>query len=175
MNKVKQKAAEIFVNLKLKKGEFDNQSFSSAFMNSGSFLILMPDDDKDFQYAVNILDYLEELKKDFSILTFDYRVSLLPLRFREKALGHGRKDINKIELPSKRLTSNLTKKKYDALLDLNRKEQLFYTYVSGIVSAAVSIGFAKGFADRVYNIQIANSETNPKISYENLLNCLKML
>ena len=175
MNKVKHKAAEIFVNLKLKKGEFDNQSFSSAFMNSGSFLILMPDDDKDFQYAVNILDYLEELKKDYSILTFDYRVSLLPLRFRKKALGHGMKDINKIELPSKRLTLNLTKKNYDALLDLNRKEQLFYTYISGIVSAAISIGFVKDFADKVYNIQIANSETNPKISYENLLNCLKML
>ncbi len=175
MNIVKQKAAKIFINLNLKKGEFDNQSFSSAFKGSNSFLILMPDDDKDFQYAVNILDYLEELKKDYSILTFDYRVSLLPLRFRKKTLGHGMKDINKIELPSRRLTSNLTKKKYDVLLDLNRKEQLFYTYISGIVSAAVSIGFAKGFADRVYNIQIANSETNPKISYENLLNCLKML
>ncbi len=59
MNKVKQKAAKIFVNLKLKKGEFDNQSFSSAFKSSNSFLILMPDDDKDFQYAINILDYLE--------------------------------------------------------------------------------------------------------------------
>lgn len=175
MYKVKQKAARIFVNLKLKESEFDNQSFSSAFKSSNSFLILMPDDDKDFQYAIDILDYLEELKKDYSILTFDYRVSLLPLRYRKKALGHGMKDINKIELPSKRLTSNLTKKKYDTLLDLNRKEQLFYTYISGIVSAAVSIGFAKDFADKVYNIQIANSETNPKISYENLLNCIKML
>jgi len=175
MNIVKQKAAKIFINLNLKKGEFDNQSFSSAFKGSNSFLILMPDDDKDFQYAVNILDYLEELKKDYSILTFDYRVSLLPLRFRKKTLGHGMKDINKIELPSKRLTSYLTKKQYDALLDLNRKEQLFYTFVSGIMSAAVSIGFAKSFADKVYNIQIVNSETNPKISYENLLNCLKML
>jgi hypothetical protein len=175
MNIVKQKAAKIFINLNFKKGEFDNQSFSSAFKGSNSFLILMPDDDKDFQYAVNILDYLEELKKDYSILTFDYRVSLLPLRFRKKTLGHGMKDINKIELPSKRLTSYLTKKKYDTLLDLNRKEQLFYTFVSGIMSAEVSIGFAKSFADKVYNIQIVNSETNPKISYENLLNCLKML
>ena len=84
MNIIKQKAAKIVVNLKLKKGEFDNQSFSSAFKSSNSFLVLMPVDNKDFQYAVNILDYLEELKKDYSILTFDYRVSLLPLRFREK-------------------------------------------------------------------------------------------
>ena len=71
--------------------------------------------------------------------------------------------------------AKLLMKKYDVVLDLNRQEQLFYTYVSGVMGAAVSIGFAKSFADKVYNIQIANSETNPKISYENLLNCLKML
>ena len=58
MNKVKQKAAEIFVNLKLKKGEFDNQSFSSALNNYSSFLIIMPEDSKDFKNAVNILYYI---------------------------------------------------------------------------------------------------------------------
>ncbi len=172
---LKQTAARLFIQHKLKKSNFSNKSFSSAFKNSNSILVLMPEDDKDFQYAIDILVFLEKLKKDYSILTFDYRVSLLPVRFRKKAIGHGMKDINKIELPSRRLTSNLTKKKYDVLLDLNRKEQLFYTYISGIVSATVSIGFTKIFADKVYNIQIANSETNPKISYENLLNCLKML
>ena len=172
---LKQIAARFFIQHKLKKSNFINKSFSSAFKNSNSILVLMPEDDKDFQYAIDILVFLEKLKKDILILTNDYRVSLLPLHFRSKALGYGIKDINKIDLPSKGLFSKLLKKQYNALLDLNRKEQLFYTFVSGIVSAAVSIGFAKGFADRVYNIQIVNSETNPKISYENLLNCLKML
>jgi len=115
------------------------------------------------------------LVTEIFILTYDYRVSLLPVHFRSKALGHGLKEVNKIDLPSKGLLSKLLMKKYDVVLDLNRQEQLFYTYVSGVMGAAVSIGFAKSFADKVYNIQIANSETNPKISYENLLNCLKML
>jgi len=175
MQKLKQKAARFFIQHKLRKSSFTNKSFSSVFNNSNSFLVLMPEDDKDFHCALDILTFLEELKKEIFILTNDYRVSLLPLHFRSKALGHGLKDINKINLPSKGLLSKLLKKKFDAVLDLNRKEQLFYIYISRIVNAAVSIGFKKVLADKVYNLQIANGASNPKISYENLLNCLKML
>jgi hypothetical protein len=175
MQMLKQTGARFFIKHKLKKSNFSNKSFSYAFKNSSSVLVLMPEGDKDFQYSKDILVFLEKFKKELSILTNDYRVSLLPLNFRNKALGHGLKEINKIDLPSKGLLSKLLKKKYDVVLDLNRQEQLFYTYVSVVMSAAVSIGFAKSFADKVYNIQIANSEINPKISYENLLNCLKML
>jgi hypothetical protein len=175
MQMLKQTAARAFIQHKLKKSNFNNKSFSYAFKNSNSILVLMPEDDLDFKYSREILVFLEKLKKEILILTNDYRVSLLPVHFRSKALGHGLMEINKLDLPSKRLLSKLLKKKYDVVLDLNRTEQLFYTYVSCVMSAAVSIGFANSFADKVYNIQIVNSETNPKISYENLLNCLKML
>jgi len=175
MQMLKQTAAKFFIQFKLKKSNFSNKSFSSAFKNSSSILVLMPEDDKDFHHAIDILSYLDKLKKEIFILTNDYRVSLLPIHFRGKALGHGIKDINQIDLPSRRLLSELLKKKFDTLLDLNRKEQLYYLYISGIVNAEMSIGFTKSFADKVYNLQVANSETNPKISYENLLNCLKML
>ena len=175
MQKLKQKAARAYMQHQLKKSNFVNKSFSFAFKNSNSILILMPEEDLDFKYSRDILVFLEKLKKEILILTNDYRISLLPVHFRSKALGHGLKEVNKIDLPSKGLLSKLLMKKYDVVLDLNRQEQLFYTYVSGVMGAAVSIGFAKNFADKVYNIQIANSETNPKISYENLLNCLKML
>jgi Family of unknown function (DUF6913) len=172
---IKQTAAKIFVQQKLKKHNFNNQSFSFVFEKSKSVLVLMPEDDNDFHFAVDILSYLDKIKKEIFILTNDFRVSLLPLPFRGKTLGHGIKDVNAINLPSRGLVSKLLKKRYDALIDLNRKEQLFYIYVSGIVEAEISIGFTKNLADKVYNLQIDNSETNPKISYENLLNCLKML
>jgi hypothetical protein len=175
MQKLKQTAAKLYVQYKLKKNNFSNKSFSYAFKNSSTVLVLMPADDLDFKYSREILVFLVKLKKEILILTNEYRVSLLPLNFRSKALGHGIKENNKIGLPSKSLLSKLLKKKYDVVLDLNRQEQLFYTYVSVVMNAAVSIGFAKSFADKVYNIQIANSEINPKICYENLLNCLKML
>jgi hypothetical protein len=175
MKLFKQKVAGFIIRNNFKKNRFKNQSFSSAFVNANSFLVLMPEDEDDFQYAVGIIDYLEKNKKDFFILTFDYRVSILPYKYRGKAIAHGIKDVNKIDLPSKKLISNLKKKNFDAILDLNRKEHLFYIYISCAMSASVSIGFTKNLADEIYNLQIANSETKAKISYENLLSCLKML
>jgi hypothetical protein len=175
MKMLKQKAAGLFVYQKFRNRKFDNKSFSLAFKNSGSFLVLMPEDDNDFQLAVKVLVYLEKAKKEIFVLTNDYRVSLLPFQFRGTAISHGIKDINKIDLPTRGMISKLFKNKFDALIDLNRKDQLFYIYISGIVNAGVSIGFTKNFADKVYNLQIANIEINPKISYENLLSCLKLL
>ncbi len=175
MKFLKDQAASLVISKRFKKHQFNNQSFTSAFENAKSFLILMPEDEREFQYAFTILDHLESKKKDFYVLTYDYRVSVLPFKYRNRAISHGIKDKNKIDLPTRRFLSSLKKKNFDAILDLNRKPQLFYIYVCCIVKAEVSIGFKKKFADRVYNLQISSSETNPKISFENLLSCLNML
>ncbi len=172
---IKDKAAKFVVNQMLKKNDFQEQSFSSVIHNSILFLVLMPDDDQDFRYSTEILSYLHENKKEVLILTSDYRVSLLPIHLRRFAFGHAVKDSNKINLPSRELISKLSKRRFDVVIDLNQKEQLFYSYVSGTVNAKVRIGFTKFLADKTFNIQIANHGTNPKISYKNLLNCLKML
>lgn len=171
---IKQNIARFILNYKLEKNHFSDQSFALAFKNSNSLLVLMPENDTDFQFALAVLNYLHELKKELFILTYDYKVSLLPIQFRGKTLSHGIKELNKIDLPSKKFLSNLLKRNFDAVIDLNRKEQLFYIYVSGVLNSRIRIGFKKNLADKVYNIQIANGETNPKISYENLLSCLKM-
>ncbi len=172
---LKDKAANFFVNYTLSKRGFDEQSFSTIINDSYAFLILMPEDEQDFRYSLDVLTFLEELKKEIFILTYDYRISLLPMHYRSKAFGHGLNDINKINLPSKKMILKLLKNKFDVILDLNRKEQLFYSYIAGKISAKVRIGFTKRLADKTYNIQISNKETNLKISYKNLLNCLKML
>ena len=172
---IKEKAAKFVVNQMLKNTDFKEQSFSSVIKNAISFLILMPEDERDFRYSMDVLTYLYENKKEVMILTSDYRVSLLPIYLRRYAFGHAVRDTNKINLPSKELISKLLKRRFDAVIDLNQKEQLFYSYVSGIVNAKVRIGFTKLLADKTFNIQISNNETNPKISYKNLLNCLRML
>ena len=172
---LKEKAAKFVVRLKLKKSNFSQQSFSEVLNKALTFLILMPGNEGDFKYAVEVINFLVQMEKEVTILTYDYRVSLLPLQLRGKTIEHGIRDLNKIDLPNKKLITRLTKKNFDAILDLNRSEQLFYSYVTVLVDAKIRIGFRKDFADKVYNLQIANNETNPKISYKNLLNCLKML
>ena len=166
--------ARFVVTLRLRKSKFDEQSFSTALGKSRSFLVLMPENEEDFKYAVDILSFLRELKKEITVLTYDYCVSSLPLPFRGTAIGHGIKDINKINLPSLGMIKKISRKNFDALLDLNIKEQLYYAYVTAIANTGLRIGFKKKLSDKLYNLQISNDETNPKISYKNLLNCLKM-
>lgn len=167
--------ARIIVRQKFGRNEFSVQSFSEVFNKSRTILVLMPDNEDDFNCSLDVLTFLDELKKEIVVLTNDFRVSLLPFHYRAKSIGYEIKDINKLKLPSRSMISTIEKKKFDALIDLNRHEQLYYSYISLIADAGIRIGFTKKFADKIYNLQVLNDETNAKLSYKNLLNCLRML
>jgi len=167
--------ARIIVRQKFGKNKFAEQSFSEVFNKSRSVLVLMPENEEDFNCSIDVLSFLDELKKEIVVLTNDFRVSLLPFHFRAKSIGYEIKDINKLKLPSGSMISTIEKKKFDAVIDLNRQEQLYYSYITIIADAGIRIGFTKKFADKIYNLQVLNDETNAKLSYKNLLNCLRML
>lgn len=171
---IKEKAARYFISKKLKNTQLNEQSFASALKRSGLFLILMPEDEKDFRTCFFILDYLEQINKTIKVLTKDYRISLLPAKFRNKAIEISIADLNKLELPNHKLVSKLEELKFDGVIDLNREENLFFSYVTNLVSAKLRIGFSKKHSDDFYNFQIANNETDSEKSYNNFLNCLKM-
>ncbi|OGU84424.1 MAG: hypothetical protein A2W11_10670 [Ignavibacteria bacterium RBG_16_35_7] len=68
----------------------------------------------------------------------------------------------------------LTSLRFNAILDLNRKENIFCSVVSSMVNAPIKVGFKKSNADKYYNLQISNIEENAELSYKNYLNCLEM-
>ena len=83
-------------------------------------------------------------------------------------------DVSKLNLPSNKLMNELAGKSFNAVIDLNRGENLFCSFASNLVESPMRIGFKKKNSDKFYNIQINDSEDNPQISYKNLLNCLQM-
>lgn len=172
---LKDQAAKLVIKRKFKAPEFTPRDFSSIFDKSFSFLILMPKDERDFHYAINILKFLRENKKTLTIVTQDFRVSLLPPALKPSVIEHGINDINKINLPSKKLLERIEKIRYDIVIDANRKEVLFYNFILRHVNAKIHFGFARNDSDKYFNLQVVNSESGPEISYQNLLNCLKML
>jgi len=58
-----QQLARIIVKQKFSGNKFDVQSFSEAFNNSRSILVLMPEDEDDFKCSLDVLTFLDELKK----------------------------------------------------------------------------------------------------------------
>ena len=98
----------------------------------------------------------------------------MPAKYRNKAMEFGVADLNKLDLPGNKLIEKLSSMRFDGVIDLNRKDELFYSYASNLVNAKIRIGFAKKGADKYYNFQISNNDIDSEKSYQNFLNCLKM-
>jgi predicted Zn-ribbon and HTH transcriptional regulator len=171
---IKENISRVLISRKLKNIVLSEQDFSEALKRSGSFLILMPEDEKDFRACFVVLEHLEHINKSVKILTRDYRISLMPAKFRNKAMEFGVADLNRLDLPNHKLIEKLSEMRFDGVIDLNRKDELFYSYATNLVNARVRIGFAKLGADKYYNFQITNNDIDSEISYNNFLNCLKM-
>lgn len=171
---LKGKTAKFLVNQKLRHSKSEEISFTTAFRRSFSFLVVLPDDEKDFHAAISVLRFLDDHKKSFQVLTRDYRVSLLPQIYRTRVIEVGISELTKLDLPNHKLTEKLENMRYDAVLDLNRLESLFAIYILQAIPSKVRIGFKRKGSDKYYNLQIVNNEEKAENSYNNYLNCLKM-
>jgi len=171
---LKERAARFIVKKRVPVGEFSQRNFSSIFAKTYSFLVLMPASESDFRFVFPILEYLREQRKNIVVMTYDYRVSLLQPYFKTNAIEHGLRDETKLSLPSKKLFDKLSNMRFDVVIDTNREEILYYSYVAKSLNSQVKIGFARSDSDKYFNLQVINKQNDPETSYKNLLNCLKM-
>ncbi len=174
LNLIKKNIAGVVVNNSLKHKKTEDISFKDIIKNSYRFLILMPENESHFHHSFSVLQFFDSLKKDFTVFTHDFRVSLLPIKFRRFAINYGIKDISKLNLPSHGLRDRLNEMEYSMVLDLNKDENLFNSLIANLVKSDVRMGFKKNDSDMYYNLQFESSEDDPDIFYKNLLNCLQM-
>jgi len=171
---IKNRIVHIIVNRKLKHLRMGQQSFKDLYKNTHQFLVLMPENESHFYYAVNVIKALIDSGKMVTLITHDYRVNTLPLKFRQGIIDYGIADLSKLDLPNKKFEEKLKEYQFSAVLDLSKEENLFNSLAANLVQSQVRIGFRKRNSDRYYNLQIANSDDNPEIFYKNFLNCLQM-
>lgn len=171
---LKQRAARFIVKNRIHGSEFSQRNFSSIFAKTYSFLILMPANEADFKFVFPILDYLRDQRKNIVVMTYDFRVSLLQPYFKTNAIEHGLKDETKLSLPSKKLLEKLSSLRFDVIINANREENLFYSYISKSLGTGVKIGFVRSDSDNYFNFQVINKQNDPETSYKNLIESLKM-
>jgi len=170
----KDKIAEMLVKNKLKDFEIKEHNFREFFKRSFNFFVIMPEDDSDFGHSFVVLNYLDDNRKSVTVFTHDYKVNLLPPKFRQRAMGYTVDDVSKLHLPSKRINEKLDQMRFQTVIDLNRTENLFCRYIINRLKAPYKMGFVAGNPDKFYNIQVINKNPGAENSYKNLLNCLKM-
>ena len=171
---IKAKLAASVVNKTLKSKSVPNRSFKNILRDCSSFFVIMPETEQDFQKGKRVISFLEEHHKIISILTLDFRRNeFLQSHFRD-IVEYGLVDYSKLNLPSSRLSEILKSKVFDAVIDLNREENIFCSFAANLVQSDLIIGFTKNNSDKFYTIQINDNEDNPEISYNNFINCLQM-
>jgi hypothetical protein len=171
---IKDKIAGFVVSGKMKSHQHDMQSFDSIFSRSFTYFVVMPEIESDFNHSFEVLNFLDANKKTPIAFTYEFKVSLLPQKFRARAVGYNLADISKIKLPSASLIKKLNEMSFNVVLDLNRSESIFNSYAASLVKAPVRIGFRKNNSDQYYNLQFNIEETDAEISYKKMLNCLQM-
>jgi len=99
---------------------------------------------------------------------------LINPKLRQNLIEYEIRDISKIKLPKKKLISKLSERNFDVVIDLNRNENLFYSFAVSQIKTKLKIGFEKKGSDKFYNFQIACNKKEPEEAYKYLVNCLQM-
>lgn len=174
LTSLKEKISNSILDWKIREKEYQNQSFSDFFKKAFNFLVIMPEEDADFAHSMQVLEFLEKNKKHVTIFILDFRVSLLPLKYRQRVVEHNMTNRNMFKLPSTKILDKLRGMSFQAIIDLNRREDKFYTYITSVIDAPIKIGFAKENSDKVYNFQVKDNVQEAEIGYKNFLNCLEI-
>ena len=171
---IKEKIANYIVEKRLKKNAPSRQSFSNLLQKTFTFLVIMPEGEDDFHKSMQVLKYLDEHGKRLTVFSYDFRRSLISEKFRPSTIEYGLTDRTRLGLPSNRVISELESKEFNAVIDLNRGENIYCSFSANLVKAPLRISFRKKNSDKYYNVQISDNEDNSEISYKNFLNCLQM-
>jgi len=167
-------AAKYKINQSIKHKFSEKMDFSYQFKKANTILVLMPEEEVDFHHSIKLLDYLNQQSKNVTIMTKDFRVSLINPKLRQGLIEYEIRDISKIKLPKKKLLAKLCEKNFDVVIDLNRNENLFYSFAVSQIKSKLKIAFEKKNSDKFYNFQVAFNGKESEEAYKYLVNCLEM-
>lgn len=171
---IKNKIAHFILKRKYIKIKTSVTSFNQFFTKTRDCLILMPNDETDFNHSLNFLKFLISHGKQVSICLAEHKYSILPSKKDFNTITFGQEDFTKLKLPHNSFIQRIKDRSYDSVIDLSRSEDLFLIAVSLAVPAKFKIGFEKENSDKYYNFQVKNNKRNSEISYINLVNSLQM-
>lgn len=171
---LKEKIANYVIEKRLKNNVTPSHSFSNLLEKTFTFLVIMPEDENDFQTGMQVLKYLDERGKHLTVFSYNFRRSLINQKYRPATIEYGLIDRTRLGLPSASVVNELEKKEFNAVIDLNRNENIYCSFAANLVKSPIRIGFRKKDSDKFYNVQISDKEDNSEISYKNFLNCLQM-
>lgn len=171
---LKRKIAHYIVRRKYLRKNIQQLVFTNIISDSHDLFIVMPKEDKDFFHSLDILKYYQIHKKVITLFLPEYKYNLIPDKEKYKFISYYPLQISRFNLPDKNLVGRLTGKEFDIVIDLNRRDDLFFSAISNIVQSKIRVSFEKELSGRYYTMQITDKQSDPELSYRSFLSYLKM-
>jgi ADP-heptose:LPS heptosyltransferase len=167
----------VLARMRFRKQQVEQLTFSHAFSDAKSALVIVPVDRTERSQAIPFLRSLQQKFKGNKLTV----VSLDSTRDLSSALSQcsmfpvHEKSLTWFQLPRRETVEHLYRQKFDIALDLNTTFELAAAYICRSVDAVYHIGFAKEHSDTFYNFQFRTSpQKNPQTRYAQLLQVLAM-
>lgn len=172
---IKDFIGNIYLSFTTKRRKNIIQKFNGILSGAKNYVLLMPENNVDFQNALLIAEDL--LSKNFHVTLIANNL-LMPL-LRDKS--HYRleeyfpTDKNRFGFPKIKLMQRLKIFSYDALISLSKEVSPFQNYCADKLSAGVKIGAALPGNYKIYEVQVSVKDADQSDFYKIFLNCLQSL
>ncbi len=171
---LKQKYARFIIHRKFLRREITSVSYNKILSDAIDFFIIMPARDDDFYHSMDLLKYYLIHKKVITLFLPVYKYNLIPEKEKYKFVSFLPEHINRVYLPTKNMIASLSTREYDAVIDLNRSPNIFFSAVANIVKSKVRVSFSKDKCEEYYNLIIKDKNQEPEVAYRSFLSNLKM-
>lgn len=144
------------------------------FSFAKKIILFMPEKEEDVKAALPVIDALVSKEKRLVIFVFSAHHHFIKNHHLIQVEQYFETVKNKFDLPKKDFRLMLADYECDAVIDLNRNRNVFSAVSSNFIKSNNYIGFKRNKLEKFFNILVEDSSPSALLSYENLLNCLKM-
>ncbi len=176
-NTVRKKLGFLYTKIYFKHERDAITDFTRAISNARVALVLLPNDQREFQFARSIVPSLQKKFKGNRLTVVVPEQVKDPMRdvYLCEIIRVHEHDLNPLFLPKENLRRRIREKNYDVAVDLNIQLHLPSAFLCKESRSKVRIGIIKQHADTFYNFQLRTDTTgSAKIIYDHLFNCLAM-
>jgi ADP-heptose:LPS heptosyltransferase len=149
----------------------EQQNLTQFLSGSRNALLIMPEDRKAAEYAVVVIQQLQQRfsRQQITIVATPVAANILGKIGGAEIIRLADSDIGPFGLPRKSFIDKLNKRHYDLVIDLNILFVLFASYLTKKVYSKYRLSFAKRYGDTFYNIQYRNiSGQSTQLTYRSL-------
>lgn len=171
---LKRKLAHYLLSKKYLRNGNQQIVFNKIISSSNNFLVILPFEENDLNNSLDLIKYLLIHKKNITIFLQEHKYNFFPAKDKINFITYNLEDISKLNLPSKNLCNKLKEKNYDVVIDLNRKENTFFSAVANLVDSKVRIGFKKDYSEAYYNLLYRDNNNDSELVFRNFLNFIRM-